>query len=256
MMEKKVEIVFSPTGGTRSAVQEVSSGWDLPKESIDLCVEEANNKDFIFSGRELCIIGVPSYGGRVPDIARQRILNLNGNHASAILIVSYGNRAYDDTLLELKEIAEKANFIVVAAISAVTEHSIMHQFGTGRPNASDRRILKEFAEKIKEKTEKESNSGEISVPGKVPYRNYDGIALKPKASKKCTNCGICASHCPVGAIDKENCRLTNVQLCISCMSCIEICPQKARSLNKLIKMAAGKKLKNVCSNPKENELFI
>ena len=77
----------------------------------------------IFSKEDLCIIGVPSFGGRVPAIALERIKALSGNNATAILITVYGNRAYEDTLIELEDTLIEKNFTCQAAIAAVAEHS-------------------------------------------------------------------------------------------------------------------------------------
>lgn len=104
-----------------------------------------------FSEEDLCIIGVPSFGGRVPAIALERIKALSGNNATAILITVYGNRAYEDTLIELEDTLIEKNFTCQAAIAAIAEHSIMHQFATGRPDQNDLTELASFAQKIKEK---------------------------------------------------------------------------------------------------------
>ena len=49
---------------------------------------------------------------------------------------------------------------------------------------------------------------------------------------------------------------TDPDVCISCMRCVEICPEKARTVSKLLLAVASKKIAKVCSNRKENELFI
>lgn len=117
---------------------------------IDLC-EKTSDLTNNFSEEDLCIIGVPSFGGRVPAIALERITNLNGNNATAILITVYGNRAYEDTLIELEDTLIEKNFTCQAAIALIAEHSIMHQFATGRPDQNDLTVLSDFVRKIKEK---------------------------------------------------------------------------------------------------------
>ena len=44
--------------------------------------------------------------------------------------------------------------------------------------------------------------------------------------------------------------------CISCMRCIAVCPQRARSVSKTLLAAGSMKLKKACSGYKENELFL
>ena len=142
-------IYFSPTGGTEKIVTFIAEQFG-EYQSIDLC-EKTSDLTNDFSEEDLCIIGVPSFGGRVPAIALERIKALSGNNATAILITVYGNRAYEDTLIELEDTLIEKNFTCQAAIAAVAEHSIMHQFATGRPDQNDLTELASFAQKIKEK---------------------------------------------------------------------------------------------------------
>lgn len=173
-----------------------------------------------------------------------------------MLVVSYGNRAYDDTLKELLDFFDNRGFSCVAAIAAIAEHSIMHQFATGRPDESDQKELIEFAQKISKKINSNSAFEKLNVPGNFPYREYKGVPLKPKAGRQCTSCGLCGKSCPVGAIPLDNPQKTNKELCISCMRCIDICPNKARKVNSLMVKVASKKMKAACAERKRNELFI
>ena len=166
----------------------------------------------------------------------------------------YGNRAYEDTLLELQDTAAEAGFAVIAAIAAVAEHSIAHQFATGRPDAQDQQQLETFAQSIKEKLA----SGELSmphVPGNRPYKT-SSVSMVPKATKACVSCGLCAQKCPVQAIDRLHPQNVDKKACISCMRCVAICPHHARRLHPIMQAAAGLALKKACAQRKEAELFI
>lgn len=77
---------------------------------------------------DIAFLAVPCYGRRVPALAAQRIAQINGNGAKAVLVCSYGNRAYEDCLVELQDVAEAAGFRAVAAVAAVSEHSIVHRY--------------------------------------------------------------------------------------------------------------------------------
>lgn len=249
-------IYFSPTGGTEKIVTFIAEQFGV-YQSIDLC-EKTSGLTNDFSEEDLCIIGVPSFGGRVPSIALERIKALNGNNATAILITVYGNRAYEDTLIELEDTLIEKNFTCQAAIAAIAEHSIMHQFATGRPDQNDLTELASFAQKIKEKTNNtvKTDFPPVHVPGNRPYRKYGTIPLIPGASHTCGSCGLCAAKCPSGAIPSNNPKQTDKDKCISCMRCISVCPTHSRKLNPLMLAAASQKLKKACSGRKENELFL
>lgn len=250
------KIVFSPTGGTQKAADIFTRVLCEKPVEIDLSKAEENFGKWKFQEEDVCVVAVPSYGGRVPEIAASHLKQMQGRNARAVLLVVYGNRAYEDTLLELKDTLKSVGFRCVAALTAVAEHSIMHQFGNGRPDGGDCKELEQFADRISEELEKGNLSEDVDVPGSRPYREYSGIPLKPRAGKKCTACQICAQKCPAGAISKENPRKTDAKLCISCMRCISVCPQGARSLNRLMLAAASGKMKKACSGRKENELFL
>lgn len=263
-------IVFSPTGGTEKVMEILEKEFRAEKR-FDLTME-SDYGHIRFGEEDICLIGVPSYGGRVPQIAVERIRTLKGNRARVIPVVVYGNRAYEDTLLELKNEAESCGFRTSGAVAAVAEHSIMHQFGAGRPDAEDEKELRQFAQTIQcRMNEKQENKTvneagkeimdnaadeSVQVPGNFPYREYGVLPLRPKANKKCRQCGLCAARCPAGAIPKENPSVTDEKKCITCMRCVEICPEHARGVSRILLSAASQKLKKACAGRKKNELLI
>lgn len=253
---KVYEIIFSPTGGTLKVADSFTKAFSDEVTQIDLTNPNLDFSNFSFHSDDICIIAVPSYGGRVPAIAISRLQQMKGEQAKTILISVYGNRAYDDTLLELKNTLVDANFHCVAGIAAIAEHSIMHDFAAGRPDADDIKELEHFADKIKNEFKYNSNDKELILPGSFPYRQYNGVPMKPSAGKKCMKCGLCATKCPVNAIPINNPDETDTKKCISCMRCVTICPNKARSVNALLLAAATQKMKNACTEYKHNELFL
>ncbi|MEG2570229.1 MAG: 4Fe-4S binding protein [Clostridia bacterium] len=231
----------------------ITNDWACEAKSVNI----AENK--VFAHDELVVFGVPSYGGRVPVPAAQGIAKMHGDNTPAVLIVTYGNRAYDDTLLELQNIVEKNGFAVLAAAAFVTEHSIMHSVAHGRPDEKDIDEIHKFAQNAWAKIsgcQADQNITRLKLPGKTPYVIYNGIPLKPQATNACTKCGICAEQCPTGAIAQDSPNKTDKNVCVSCMRCIKICPNGARRLNPLMLSVAEKGFAKKCSERKEPEIFI
>ena len=251
------QIIFSPTGGTKQVTDIITKAWRMSVNEIDLTDAETDYATLSLNKDDIAVIAVPSYGGRVPLLAAQRISKICGNQAKCVIVCVYGNRAYEDTLIELSNIAEKSGFKVIAAVAAIAEHSIMHQYAAGRPDTKDKQELQNFAKKIWEKI----NSGvaensKIQIPGNYPYKKAGGAGLVPKADNKCMNCGQCAEKCPAQAISKENLKATDSKKCISCMRCVVKCPQSARKVNGAMVSVAALAMKKACSTRKENELYI
>lgn len=250
----RYSVYFSPTGGTAKVMNILGEALRVEKE-IDFLSGEFAEEKTAFTAEDICLVGVPSYGGRVPQIALDKIAKLEAGGARAAAVVVFGNRAYDDTLLELKNVLTDKGFRVVAAVAAVAEHSIMRQFGAGRPDEQDRQELISFAAEIEKVLEEGRQAYNLIVPGNEPYRQYGGVPFTPKADKTCTACGLCAKECPAMAISLENPSVTDSTKCIACMRCVAICPQQARGLNKLMLGMASQKMKKACESRKANELF-
>lgn len=247
-------VYFSPTGGTKRVMDILTEGLSVDSQ-IDLSAPKADYSAYSFTEGDVCLIGAPSYGGRVPSIVLERMRKMQANGAMAIPVVVYGNRAYDDTLLELKNEARACGYKVVAAVAAVAEHSIMRQYAEGRPDADDKTELRQFSEKIT-RAIASGHIKDFTVPGNSQYKKYHDVPFKPKANKDCSKCGTCAEKCPVQAIPQDNPASPDKGKCISCMRCIAVCPQKARKLNKVILFAAGQALKGALSGRKQNELYL
>ncbi|MCI8951325.1 MAG: 4Fe-4S binding protein [Lachnospiraceae bacterium] len=251
---KLYQIFFSPTGGTKKIADIISQPWDCEKEFIDLMEPGQDISYPAFTQEDICIIAVPSFGGRVPEIALRKLRAMKGGNASAILAAVYGNRAFEDTLIELKDTLLEAGFSIAGAIGAVAQHSIFPQFGTGRPDKDDIEELIGFARQIKASIEQGALLDAPPMPGNRPYKEFHVIPMNPRGHK-CSHCGICAQQCPVQAIPMENPGSVIKELCISCMHCVFVCPQHTRKLDSLFLSAAGLKMKKVCSGRKENQLF-
>lgn len=112
------DIVFSPTGGTEKASGYIANALEGETVAVDLTDSGLGFRTVAMTKEDVAVIAVPSYGGRVPAVAAERLGMMRGNGAQAVLVCVYGNRAYEDTLVELEDAAKGAGFRVIAAVSA------------------------------------------------------------------------------------------------------------------------------------------
>ena len=250
---KYYQIVFSPTGGTERVAKAITQNWPQI-DTIDLSAPDTKCTDICFESDSLVVIAMPSFGGVAPQLALDRLAMIKGNGATCAVAAVYGNRAYEDTLVQMEDYAQNAGFQVIAAISAVAEHSIIHEYAAGRPNVDDCKELAEFGDRILEKATSNQLS-KPSVPGNRPYKK-SGTGMVPKADSSCTSCGLCVQKCPAGAISANTPGTTDKSKCISCMRCVSICPVHARKVSSVMTAVAAAAIKKACSFEKANELFI
>ncbi len=245
-------ITFSPTGGTAKAAEFLAAGIASDWNTIDLLTDIP---EVTLSAEDICLVAVPSFGGRIPTTSVERLHRIHGNGAKAILLCVYGNRAYEDTLSELQDILETCGFDCIAAAAAVAEHSILREFGAGRPDANDRKELAEFGSKIRERIQQPA-ADPLNVPGSHgTYKSYQNTPFLPVKSDVCTNCGLCAASCPVKAIGDTPYDVAS-EKCIKCMRCASVCPVNARTMAPQILSTLRERLAVVCSTRKNNELFL
>lgn len=250
---KYFQIVFSPTGGTERVSKAITQNW-FQVDTIDLSDPNTNYTDICFDKNSLVLIAMPSFGGVAPLLALNRLARIKGNGAKCVIVAVYGNRAYEDTLIQMEDYAQNSGFQVIAAISAVAEHSIIHEYATGRPNVDDCKELTEFGDQILEKATSNKLS-KPSVPGNRPYKKA-GTGMVPKANSDCTSCGLCVQKCPASAISANTPAATDKSKYISCMRCVSICPVHARKVSSLMTTIAAAAIKKACSVEKANELFL
>ncbi len=244
--------VFSPTGGTQKIVDALCSDEEVNK--IDLSLEI--DKEIILTSDDICYIGAPSFAGRIPAIALERLAKIKANGAKAILITSFGNRHFDDALLELKDFALSIGFKPFAAVGGVAQHSLMPTYGASRPNKEDVSELKAFAKEIDNLYASLGDNFDLKVIGKSPYVKAQDMPIAPKANSSCTACSKCVKLCPTSAIPKDKPNTTNKKQCIACMRCTVVCPSNARSMNKFVIKLFTFLLKKDCITAKSNSLYL
>ena len=222
---KVTTLYFSATYTTKRVVEAVAAGLSNEVVSYDITNDTATDT-VIIPREELLVVGMPVYAGRVPAMAVERLRRFKGEKTPAVVVAVYGNRHYDDAVLELHDIMTECGFRTVAAGAFIAQHSIFPKVGAARPDAEDLAEIKTFAEKALAVLV--GDFGAIDLPGNRPYKVPGGIPIWPTASRKCNGCGACAKLCPTGAIDPAAPKGVNKEKCIKCGRCIVVCPTKAR----------------------------
>ena len=222
-------VYFSPTHTTEKAVTSFAEGTGLPFDKVDLSTPVSRKTSKLkFKSDELAIVGLPVYGGRLPKYINDFFTCLSGNGAPAVAVAMYGNREYEDALLELKMKLEERGFNVMAAAALLGEHSLSSRIATGRPDSSDLAIVKAFGEKAVHSISSNA-AGKLTVPGSFPFV-AKGTEPKylPTTTDACTNCGLCAQNCPYGAINFSHYSVVDAAKCMWCGRCIKDCPAGAK----------------------------
>jgi len=255
-MEKVHLIYYSPAFSTRKIMRSIAKGLGLPVKEYDITQGVSDLPSF--GPSDLGVFGVPVYAGRVPALAVEYLQKIKGNSTPTILVCIYGNREYDDALLELKDICKTNNFVPFAAGAFIARHSIFPNVAINRPDEQDDHKLIDFAKKCILEYEKiGTDTEDLYVKGNYPYREPSKVPLVPKGDSKCDKCGTCVKMCPTHAIPEKNPKKTDKNLCISCARCIAVCPRHSRKFRGLIYSITRKKFEsNYATVRKEPEVFF
>lgn len=250
---KVTTLYFSATYTTKRVVEAVAAGLSNEVVSYDITNDTATDTVTI-PREELLVVGVPVYAGRVPAMAVERLRRFKGDNTPAVVVAVYGNRHYDDAVLELHDIMTACGFRTLSAGAFIAQHSIFPKVGAARPDAEDMADIRRFAEKSLSVLA--TDFGTIEIPGNRPYKVPGGIPIWPTASRKCNGCGACAKLCPTGAIDPAAPKGVNKEKCIKCGRCIVVCPTKARRFYGIKYSLAAARFNTAFAARRENEMWF
>lgn len=258
-------VYFSPTGTSKRVVEAIAEGIQASGEHIDLTHPAARTQEFEKLHDELAVIAAPVYAGRIPLEAVHRLRRLSADNTPAVLVAVYGNRHYDDALIELRDLAIELGFKPVAGGAFIGEHSYSTAevpTAHGRPDADDLEKAAEFGRKIKEKMRGVSRPQDIpplKVPGNHPYKEGMRATSKPvnPVTKEdlCIKCGKCADVCPTFAITVSDMVTIKMDACIRCCACVKNCPTGARVMRpRMLRFTEW--LHTNCSERREPETYL
>jgi len=232
-------VCFSPTGTTRKIATAIANGINHNNvELIDITNPDARKEIIRTKENELLIVAVPVYMGRVPSVLTEWFTTINAKNTPAVCVVVYGNRAFDDALLELNDMLAVQGCKPIAGAAFIGEHSFSSPelpSSVGRPDFNDLQLAETFGKNIEIALSSKkliNNAKRFSPPGNYPYGGTKNLWHLNfiKVSDKCNQCGICAKGCPVGAIDSNNSEVIDIDKCTLCCACIKYCPQNAKTM--------------------------
>lgn len=246
-------ITFSPTSTSKQVGEAIVRGTGISSvKEVNLTLKPV--ADWEVPSHTLAVFVVPVYGGHVAPLALERMKALHSEGAPAVVVVVYGNRAYEKALVELDAFVTGRGFKVISGATFVGEHSFSNEqfpIAAGRPDADDLTFATLYGEKIRTKIAEAADMEKLYAvdvtriqrphqPFFPLFRFLRKVVKLRKSGKpmprtpevdaeRCTHCGYCAAHCPTGAIVKGDECNTLAEKCIKCCACVKNCPQQART---------------------------
>lgn len=226
-----------------TVAQSVAKGLGVAYEGYDVTLPNAREATLTFGATDLVVLGTPVIAGRVPNLLLPYLNSkLVGGGAYAVPMVSFGNRNYDDALIELRNIAEEVGFRTIGGGAFVSQHSFSTVLAAGRPDDADKEKMLAFGAQLVKKIQSDwSYTAPAFVKGHDPIRPYfkpegghgehiDIRKVKPITTEACCGCGICVAVCPLGSISAEDPTKT-VGICMKCCACVKKCPTGAKQFS-------------------------
>lgn len=196
-------VYFSPTKATQKIAYEVADAIAADRDltSIAINLTKPKSRPVRAGGQEndVFLFAFPVYSGRVPAVLMDCIDQFEGDGAKAVVVGVYGNRHYDDALLEAADLLGERGFKVIAAGAFIGEHSMAPRVGAGRPDADDLAVAAQFGHDVAALIEQGATETP-AIKGNRPYR--DGMpdtGARPATTDGCLQCNACVKGCPQGA---------------------------------------------------------
>ena len=162
-------------GSERNA--EASASCSMLVRTIDLTLDRSDEPIILTSG-ETVVLGAPVYAGRVAPEAVRRLKRIQvaaGASIPAVITVTYGNRDYEDALVEFYDLALSLGLTPFAAGAFIGEHSYSTPampIAEGRPDSMDLADASIFGGECARKLESPGAFAPFHIKGRPPLRPH------------------------------------------------------------------------------------
>ena len=197
-------ICFSPTHTSKTIAEAVAAGMARARcgsegnaetsascsmlvRTIDLTLDRSDEPIILTSG-ETVVLGAPVYAGRVAPEAVRRLRRIQiaaGASIPAVITVTYGNRDYEDALVELYDLALSLGLTTFAAGAFIGEHSYSTPgmpVAEGRPDSMDLADASIFGGECARKLESPGAFAPFHIKGNRPYKEPSRPTSSPAAA--------------------------------------------------------------------------
>ena len=212
------------------------------------------------AGARVNVVHLSTELGLLAVRAARAFAMLRGTQTPAIAVSVYGNRDYDDALVETQDIIEAHGFKTVAAAAFIGRHCIFPKVAPGRPDADDMAKAAGFGAdcaRLLAGTDDAAAMPRLAVKGNRPYKQGGASTFSPAGTEEtCSRCMTCASRCPMEAIPADKPWLTDGDKCIACGRCVVVCPERSRSFGGEAYRTFESKFVSAFSARREPETFF
>ncbi len=220
---------FSGTGNSYQAALAVKSGQEEPLNMAD-CLR-GGELSFALAPGEALVFVFPVYFGGVPSLVREFVsrASFSGGVTYCCGVFTCGAKSYGTGNMLARDLAQRgikldAAFTVVMPDNYAIMYKIDDEATRGRKLSAAEKELADIKSRI-EAREKSFGGCGLAAGAMTklmyPFYAHGRSTRKFYADDKCVGCGVCASRCPVGAIEMTDGRPKWVKdRCVRCMACM------------------------------------
>jgi ferredoxin len=229
---------FSATAITETISNHIAAILEEKGNSVKLTniiTPDSRQSQIDFSEYDACFFGFPTFSGRPPHVADDWMKSIDGKNLKCSMFFTYGARDLELAHQVTYYLLTQANFQIVLSAQFIGKHSFSVAKGVSlaedRPNQLDFDVATEFAlQSVKRfQTDAKFNIDLSDFTYETvrieETKGVFAIFYPSRGKDDCSMCELCEKECPVKAFDAISGE-TNRKLCLICMHCVTICPDK------------------------------